>query len=180
MNEWKRNARRTREEKRGIDAEGGGTYAYRTTTVKRTFFSFSLHKIFSTKKKKKRKNAKQQQQQHLISFLTSSFASSNLSGLHQNQTSKICQNRNLSKIRKQLFTNQFAFNIETQLLVYCIHLKFDFKLMFKVKQLVGGIVLQLQPSTNSLQCFSVNGQGLLFLLISKVLFAYQTAEYILK
>ncbi len=57
MNEWKRNARRRREEKRGIDAEGGGTYAYRTTTMKRTFFSFSLDKIFSTKKKKRMLNS---------------------------------------------------------------------------------------------------------------------------
>jgi hypothetical protein len=40
MNERKRNARRRRrEEKRRIDVEGG-TYAYRTTTMKRIFFLF--------------------------------------------------------------------------------------------------------------------------------------------
>jgi hypothetical protein len=48
-----------------------------------------------------------------------------LLGLHRTRTRKICQNRNLSQFRKQLFTSLFTFNIDTQLLVYCPRLKFD-------------------------------------------------------
>jgi hypothetical protein len=47
-----KNETREEEEKRRIDAEGGGTYAHGTTTMRRIFFSFSRYEIFLTKRKK--------------------------------------------------------------------------------------------------------------------------------